>query len=193
MISRSFDSHVKQQEDVRLRSRATIGPSFAAVVNPLRSDGAGNAGCQPAPTRRVSCLVNEHLPPGPQACTISPSAPSPHVARAPRVRRIPLPTTVTIATRPSERRRDADFVRLILGSEKAKYFCARGWTGCVGLIALRNLDFPRTGFWAVICPLSARRFTSPACGGGQIASKMRSGWGLSPPEECGRLTIKQPR
>src|SRR5689334_24852085 len=34
--------------------------------------------------------------------------------------------------------------------------------------------------------------TSPACGGGRIASKMRCGWGLSPHRECRLLKHPHP-
>jgi hypothetical protein len=50
-------------------------------------------------------------------------------ARRCRVHRIPHPTSVTIAIRPSQRRRDDAFIILIWGNLEAVYFCAKGWTG----------------------------------------------------------------
>jgi hypothetical protein len=45
------------------------------------------------------------------------------------VHRIPLPTFVTIAKRPSYRERDLHVLNLIWGQREAESFCARGWTG----------------------------------------------------------------
>jgi len=44
------------------------------------------------------------------------------------VHRIPHPTFVTIAKRPSQRRRDGGYIQLICASGKAKYFLTRGLT-----------------------------------------------------------------
>ena len=49
-------------------------------------------------------------------------------ARRCRVHRIPHPTSVTLAKRPSHRRRDGVFIILIWGNREAVYFCAKGWT-----------------------------------------------------------------
>jgi hypothetical protein len=49
-------------------------------------------------------------------------------ARRCRVHPIPHPTSVTIAIRPSQRRRDGAFIFLIWGNREALYFCAKGWT-----------------------------------------------------------------
>jgi len=48
------------------------------------------------------------------------------------VHRIPLPTFVTIAKRPSDRQQDGDYIRLIFVSEKQNIFAGRA--GLVGQI-----------------------------------------------------------
>ena len=50
-------------------------------------------------------------------------------ARRCRVHRIPCPTSVTIAIRPSSRAGTAKVLALICPTTKAEYFRARGWTG----------------------------------------------------------------
>jgi hypothetical protein len=45
-----------------------------------------------------------------------------------RVHRIPFPTSVTIAIRPSSGNETARVVELIWVNREAKYFCKRGWT-----------------------------------------------------------------
>src|ERR1700685_4259248 len=48
--------------------------------------------------------------------------------RTSRVHRIPRPTSVTIAIRPSFRARDAGKMLVICPTTKAKYFFGKGWT-----------------------------------------------------------------
>jgi hypothetical protein len=76
-------------------------------------------------------IISPNLTPasGHQDHTISPSAEV--IARLAilRVHRIPHPTSVTIASRPSCGVRDARTIHLIWISEKQKYFFRRGWTG----------------------------------------------------------------
>ena len=74
----------------------------------------------------------------PRKLSASVGAPGPHdfavrfsalVSRHQSVHRIPHPTSVTIAIRPSCRGGTVRTLRLILVSEKAKYFLRGGWTG----------------------------------------------------------------
>jgi hypothetical protein len=63
-----------------------------------------------------------------------------------RVHRIPFPTSVTIASRPSLRERDDEGYEVIWSKRKREYFCKRGWTGN-----------------SVICPSGARSQEIPSC------------------------------
>jgi hypothetical protein len=74
----------------------------------------------------------------PRKLSASVGAPGPHdfavrssalVSRHQSVHRIPHPTSVTIAIRPSCRGGTVRTLRLIWVSEKAKYFLRGGWTG----------------------------------------------------------------
>jgi hypothetical protein len=51
------------------------------------------------------------------------------VSSAPRVHRIPRPTSVTIAKRPSCGRGIAIVVEVIWVKSEPEYFCEKGWTG----------------------------------------------------------------
>jgi hypothetical protein len=70
--------------------------------------------------------------------TTSPSASAPFVSRAVRVHRIPLPTSVTIAKRPSEGAGRID-IDLIWAKLEREYFCKQNWTGQISLIEQANL------------------------------------------------------
>src|SRR5581483_832638 len=66
---------------------------------------------------------------GRQDHTTSPSASTAPVLRRQRVHRIPHPTFVTIAIRPSSSGAGRlESVKLCLPNGQAKYFCGRGWT-----------------------------------------------------------------
>jgi hypothetical protein len=136
-----------RRESAAPHSRGTMRPSFAKQCRPMKSEGAGNAGCPMHPQPRVRFVVGvctrvftaeapetsgiPHamvltayiaLSPGTgRSCprrsrdkpatltpasgrqdhTTSPSAPAPLVLRRRCVHRIPHPTSVTIAIRPS--------------------------------------------------------------------------------------------
>ena len=61
--------------------------------------------------------------------TTSPSASQAHLVKsAARVHRIPCPTFVTIAKRPSVLGRDANDVEVICVKSEPEYFCEEGWT-----------------------------------------------------------------
>src|SRR5579859_3390988 len=70
---------------------------------------------------------------GRQDHTTSPSAHAPFVFRRNRVHRIPRPTFVTIAKRPSEWAGMAIDMDLIWVMREGKYFFARDWTGSISL------------------------------------------------------------
>jgi hypothetical protein len=80
---------------------------------------------------------------GCQDHTTSPSAISAVRLRPHRVHRIPQPTFVTIAKRPSDRVRDGTDVDLIWVAREAKYFSQGDWTGQINLIRLAKSDFAR--------------------------------------------------
>ena len=61
--------------------------------------------------------------------TTSPSASARFVKRAARVHRIPRPTSVTIAKRPSVWAGMAKDVQVICVKSEPKYFCKKDWTG----------------------------------------------------------------
>ena len=60
-------------------------------------------------------------------------------SQAARVHRIPRPTSVTIAKRPSvQGRGTARLMDLIWANREAIYFCAKGWTGSISLIGFEK-------------------------------------------------------
>src|SRR4029077_3106101 len=92
--------------------------------------------CSPRGPGSLAPVIPEKL--SSQELSASVGAPGPHafavrfsalVSRHQSVHRIPLPTSVTIAIRPSCGGGTARTLRLIWVSEKAKYFFGRGWTG----------------------------------------------------------------
>jgi hypothetical protein len=63
-----------------------------------------------------------------------------------RVHRIPRPTSVTIAKRPSvQERGTARLMDLIWAKREAIYFCAKGWTGSISLNGFEKFDDWREG------------------------------------------------
>ena len=132
----------RREDRVPARTR---GPRAAKVARGRTTGGAGSSGLPCAMVLRlIRDLPGDRalLPPssvdhsttlapasGRQDHTISPSAPAPLVLRRQNVHRIPLPTSVTIAIRPSCGGGMARTLRLIWVSEKAKYFLPTGWTG----------------------------------------------------------------
>ncbi len=71
-------------------------------------------------------------------------APASFVLRHQRVHRIPRPTSVTIAIRPSYRVRDSGEMPAIAEETEAKYFCRQDWTTQISLNRLAKLRFWRT-------------------------------------------------
>ena len=66
-----------------------------------------------------------------------------------RVHRIPRPTSVTIAKRPSVQwRGTARFMDLIWVNREGIYFCGHGWTGSISLSGLSNSHFSRNRNWS---------------------------------------------
>jgi hypothetical protein len=66
----------------------------------------------------------------------------------------PVPTFVTMANAPRAGR-DAAFVVLIWGNREVVYFCARDWTGSIGLIRLKKFAWARTPNKAPCAPARA--------------------------------------
>src|ERR1700693_695829 len=115
---------------LRLMSCSPRGPgSFAPVIRRL----------SPAPSAPAS---------GRQDHTPSPSAPVSLVLRHCRVHRIPLPTSVTTAKRPSCRSGTARTVHNFYFSE-SEIFARDQLTTGISLNQLTKLDFVRTRFGAV--------------------------------------------
>jgi hypothetical protein len=81
------------------------------------------------------------------------------------VHRIPLPTSVTIAKRPSSGNRMAGDMDVIWGRREAKYFLGEDWTGSISLIWFDKFAFRRTGCCACYQPKPDRgtlaRFKRP--------------------------------
>ena len=57
----------------------------------------------------------------------------------------PVPTSVTIAKRPSQWDGMAGDMQVIWGKREGKYFLAEDWTGSISLIRFRKLEFRRRG------------------------------------------------
>jgi hypothetical protein len=94
---------------------------------------------------------------GRQDHTTSPSAKAPFVRakifalRRYRVHRIPHPTFVTTAKRPSFGHGMAWVVKVFLPAGETNYFCAQDWTTQIGLNSLRKFNFTLQripGLWA---------------------------------------------
>src|SRR5882757_9196777 len=85
--------------------------------------------------------------------TTSPSACARFVKRAAHVHRIPLPTSVTIASAPLWRERDGAGYEVIWVRGEREYFRGGDWTGSIALFARRFFLFGATGFWLAFQPL----------------------------------------
>jgi hypothetical protein len=90
-----------------------------------------------------SIIVNLISASGYQAHTTSPSASMRVVCAQRRVHRIPRPTFVTIAKRPSSGRGWREVIEMICPTSRAKYFFSQGWTLESALIELEKFDFWR--------------------------------------------------
>jgi hypothetical protein len=90
--------------------------------------------------------------------TTSPSAfENAFVFRIESVHRIPRPTFVTIAKRPSVRGRGtARFMDVIWAIREGKYFCSNGWTASISLIG-----FEKFAVWCGVICGSKPSFESP--------------------------------
>jgi hypothetical protein len=98
--------------------------------------------------RRARGFLLENLTPasGRQDHTTSPSASAPLVLRRQNVHRIPLPTFVTTAKRPSLSRRDAASKPRFLIFRKRNIFARGDWTTQISLNRLMKIAFTRTRF-----------------------------------------------
>ena len=94
---------------------------------------------------------------GRQDHTTSPSASIAPVLRRQRVHRIPRPTFVTIAKRPSCERGTAALMELIWAKREAIYFCGEDWTGSISLIGFGKFADWRKGNSMSACPPTATR------------------------------------
>ena len=118
--------HRRQQLQVHRINRHSLRNGFNGVLRALLGD---HAWLPPSSADRSA-----HLAPAleRQDHTTSPSAQTPLVAQSLRsamcVHRIPLPTSVTTAKRPSCGNETAETVSLIWVKREAEYFCAKGWT-----------------------------------------------------------------
>jgi hypothetical protein len=128
----------------------------------LRSLPGDRALLSPSPARCESIVAGLIPASGYQNATTSPSAIGAFVSCPIRVHRIPRPTSVTIAIRPSSGCGMAGILQLILLARKAKNFLAHDWTTQITLRLLAN-----SAFW---CNSGARRSQRY----GRIFSRWRS-------------------
>jgi hypothetical protein len=98
------------------------------------------------PSSRRSSPANLTPASGRQDHTTSSSALAAFVSRSHRVHRIPHPTFVTIAKRPSCKRRTPESVELICPTAQANFFTRGDWTTQITLYRLNKLRFARTRF-----------------------------------------------
>jgi len=117
----------------RGRTTGTGGSSglpCAMVLRLIRDLPGDHAWLPPSPVRRESVFTTLAPASERQDHTTSPSAQTPLVAQQLRsamcVHRIPLPTSVTIASRPSSRVRDSEVVNLIWVWRKEDSFYEKG-------------------------------------------------------------------
>ena len=108
--------------------RALIATVVERGVSDRRADIANSRNLTPASGCR------DHTP--------LPSAFASLVRRHQRVHRIPLPTSVTIAIRPSSGG-GTGASSMISDFRKSEYFCRRDWTGQIALIARENFSSMR--------------------------------------------------
>jgi hypothetical protein len=99
-----------------------------------------------SPSSSETCSRNLIPASGYQDATTSPSARNAFVFRTESVHRIPHPTSVTIAKRPSvQERGTARFMDLIWAKGEGIYFCSNGWTGSINLIGFDKFAVWRKG------------------------------------------------
>jgi len=128
--TRSLVSKNKRHERSHHRSAKRSGFSCAIGFNGfLRALSGDRAFLPPSQVRCASIIT--HLMPASrhQDHTTSPSAIAPLVRRHNCVHRIPRPTSVTIAKRPSDGCGTTIPLLLFLPTCEAKYFSLEGWTG----------------------------------------------------------------
>jgi hypothetical protein len=126
----------------------------------LRSLPGDRALLSPSPAEVTTSLIPAS---GYQNATTSPSAIGAFVSCAIRVHRIPRPTSVTIAIRPSSGCGMAGILLLILSARKAKNFLAHDWTTQITLRRLANSAFWRNR--------GARRSQAPSFRGASATSE----------------------
>jgi hypothetical protein len=127
----------KSTRDSHHRSTATIRHSlrewFYGLLRALPGD---RAFLPPSPARCESIVATLTPASGRRNHTTSPSAkPRRSSVRRARVHRIPRPTSVTIAIRPSLRVRDGAGCKFDLGKAKAENFFDQDWTGRIALMS----------------------------------------------------------
>jgi hypothetical protein len=115
----------------------------------LRALPGDRAFLPPSSARWMSIFANLTPASGRQNHTTSPSARCAFVSCAARVHRIPRPTFVTIAKRPSWGHGTGQSVKLFLPNREAKNFSLLGWT-------IRKSRHAKT----LICPLGKSVFVS---------------------------------
>ena len=132
-------AHERSHREVHRRNPAF--PHADGFNGFLRALPGDRAFLPPSPPRS---LLLKNLTPasGRQDHTTSPSALAALVSRRRRVHRIPHPTSVTIAIRPSCEAGRAGY-SFDLGKREAKYFFGQDWTGSIRLKRLRKLVFRR--------------------------------------------------
>jgi hypothetical protein len=118
--------HASKSPQVRRNTRPSLRNGFNGLLRALPGD---RAFLPPSPVRCASIVTKLTSASRCQDHTTSPSAPAPIVSRHYRVHRIPHPTFVTIAKRPSGEGGTALALLLFLPKRKAKYFSPGGWTG----------------------------------------------------------------
>ena len=114
-------SHHRYAETVR----HSLRDGFNGFLRALLGD---RALLSPSPARCAGIIANLTPASGRQDHTTLPSAPARFVFARRCVHRIPHPTFVTIAKRPSCGCGTAPLIELILPNGEAKSFCSKGWT-----------------------------------------------------------------
>src|SRR6266478_3934628 len=121
-------------------NRHSLRDGFNGVLRALPGD---RAILPPSSVGRTTDLAPAS---GRQNHTTSPSACAVIRLMTCRVHRIPHPTSVTIASRPSSRERDERRKPLIWGPGKAKSFSRQDWTTQISLNRLAKLGFTRRSY-----------------------------------------------
>src|SRR3984957_17654658 len=121
---RSGRKHTRQSPQVHRNTRPSLRNGFNGLFRALPGDRA----CLPPSSPRSLLLENLTPASGRQDHTTSPSARNVIRLLTCRVHRIPCPTSVTIAKRPSVWAGMGSDVEVICVKGKSKYFCKGGWT-----------------------------------------------------------------